>query len=173
MTPKACSEIFDYDLCVAATCEWDNMTMSCFNDTHLSCDKYDERSCPGNRCVYDLDFGLCRTFDCPDLSSPSQCDSSALGCVFNTTFGVCVEKGEKVPCAVFNFDKSDCPLSYCKYADDVDVCYSKTGKIPCTQIYEEGACDTRNHCTWNKGLLRCEGKPVKDMFTNLMQSVFA
>ncbi|EGD78640.1 hypothetical protein PTSG_01618 [Salpingoeca rosetta] len=157
--PKVCTEYLDKSLCTAANCIWNAHASSCYNDTHKSCDKYTERTCPPNRCVYDYDFGYCRTYDCPDYTDPDDCNSSGKGCVFNTTFGVCVTKGEPIPCSVFNFNQPGCPTSYCKYATDVNVCYPKDGQVPCSYIYDLSACDKRSHCTWDSAFNRCEGKP--------------
>lgn len=40
---QVCSEFYDQIICTSAKCQWDEYSYSCFNDTHLSCDKYGVR----------------------------------------------------------------------------------------------------------------------------------
>eukprot|EP00056_Hartaetosiga_gracilis_P022738 m.32779 g.32779 ORF g.32779 m.32779 type:complete len:813 (+) comp9806_c0_seq1:137-2575(+) len=152
---KVCSDFYEQDMCESASCQWDQDSFSCFNDTHKSCDKYDKRTCPTNRCVYDYNFGLCRTYDCGDIYDQTKCASSSLGCEFDPKYGICHEKGEPIPCAVFNYNEGECPTDRCTFDRDVQACFPTGGEVPCGEIYDKDPCNSRDYCKWNSKEFRC------------------
>jgi len=158
---KVCSEYYDEGMCTGAKCQWDAYSYTCFNDTHLSCDKYEERTCPTNRCIFDYNNAICRTLQCADYISEEACKKSLKGCTFNEEYSVCYPESEKIPCSTFNYRKQDCPTDRCTYKEfgTVDVCYPINGSPPCGDFFDQSTCSLVKTCSWDAETFRCTIKP--------------